>query len=62
MFSGNRYFPGYGFGYDSKKRRMVSVHGAAVVEVLRHVYRARELLAELGVSDAVTGTGKAAGR
>jgi hypothetical protein len=49
MFNGNRSFPGSALSYEGAQRRMVSVHGAAVVEVLRHVYRAQELLSELGV-------------
>lgn len=50
MFNGNRQFPGMREGYDETRRRVVSVHAAAVVEVLRHVYGAHELLRELGVN------------
>jgi Peptidase S46 len=50
MYYGNRYYPSYRETYDDTKRRMVSTHAAAVVEALRHVYRAPALLEELGVS------------
>ena len=34
--------------YTEAQSRLVAVHNAAVVQILRHVYRADRLLAELG--------------
>jgi hypothetical protein len=50
MFNGNRYHLGVAEAYEDVKRRTVSVHGAAVIEALREVYRAHELLRELGLA------------
>jgi hypothetical protein len=52
MFNGNRYYPGLADTYDETKRRMVSVHMAAVLEALDKVYGAAELLHELAAGDA----------
>jgi hypothetical protein len=47
MFGENRHHPGMASFYEGNRRRVVSVHGAAVLEVLRKVYGAHELLREL---------------
>jgi hypothetical protein len=52
MFNGNRYHLGVPEAYEDVKRRTVSIHGAAVMEALREVYTAHELLSELGLSSA----------
>jgi hypothetical protein len=46
-FNGNRHYSG-GDAFDATRSRIVSVHNAAVVELLRKVYRAPGLLDELG--------------
>jgi hypothetical protein len=48
QFNGNRHFAGVDVSYDETRRRVVSVPAVAIVEVLRGVYQASRLLAELG--------------
>jgi hypothetical protein len=63
MFNGNRYYPGMADIYDETKRRLVSVHMAAVLEALDKVYGAAELLRELAAGNApITAADTAAAR
>jgi V8-like Glu-specific endopeptidase len=48
VFDGNRHAFVTDFAYTDVRARCVSVHSAGIVEALRHVYEAKELVEELG--------------
>jgi hypothetical protein len=48
IFDGNIDSLVLDFGYDEVKARALSVHSSAILEALRNVYSAKELVAELG--------------
>lgn len=48
IFDGNIHSLGGGFWYDARLNRAVAVHPAAILETLRRIYSAPELLQELG--------------
>ena len=50
VFDGNRHSLGGSFSFDERRNRSVSVHAGAIVQALRHVYRADALLSELGLA------------
>jgi V8-like Glu-specific endopeptidase len=47
IFDGNIHSLGGSFGYDPALNRAVAVHPAAIIESLRHIYNASELVREL---------------
>ena len=51
IFDGNIHSLVTGFAYDEEKGRAVAVHSAGILEALRKVYGARELVVEVGESE-----------